>query len=48
MDDLCTGTNAVNGEHRKEYFETSYGEIWDRCANCGNLFFDRYIECGGG
>lgn len=48
MDDLCASSNAVNGQHAKEYYETSQGEIWDRCRNCGNIFFDRYIECGGG
>lgn len=46
MDDLCTST--AGGEHVKEYYETRGGEIWVRCHHCGNLFFDRYIDCGSG
>lgn len=48
MDSLCESENAANGEHYKEYHETRCGEIWLKCANCGEHFFDRYIECGSG
>ena len=48
MKDLCASEKAVNGEHVGEYFETSHGEVWEKCTNCGNLFFVRYHDVGSG
>jgi hypothetical protein len=46
MKDLCAATR--NGKHEGEYFETSNGEVWDKCVRCGNLFFVRFHDVGSG
>lgn len=48
MDDLCSSSLAVNGEHDGEYHETNHGEVWERCRNCNSLFFVRFHDTGSG
>jgi len=48
MKDLCTAPQAVDNEHAGEYYETSNGEVWEKCVNCGNIFFVRYHDVGSG
>lgn len=42
---LCSKTGK---ECRTEYSETSAGEEWERCVDCGESRFVRYHDVGSG
>lgn len=48
MNESCLSAIAKDGNHVGEYFETAHGEVWERCINCGTLFFVRYHDTGSG
>lgn len=42
---LCSKTGT---ECRTEYFETSNGEEWVKCLDCGESQFHHYHDVGSG
>ena len=48
MEWTCHQSTLADGQHTWEFFESKHGEEWDKCIDCGEIKFVRYIDSIGG